>query len=301
MTTHICIYSFYKDEFLDKCIESIRGSSGFTKRFVDLYVFSEDIALDHPYKPAVGFEVTLLRDQKNFSWITNRSIEKARRYGHELFLLLNSDTVLHPDCLSLLEEKILSDNQIGVIGGYQTRFEGGWNEPNRWTESMLGGTKESEGADLFYPTDYVQGACMLFRTPIIESIGFFDERFELFYEETEFCRRVIKSGFKVGILKSAKVKHYGGGTWKKTGRFLQKRDILYLSNQILFEAIDGAKKPLVLAKDIIEVMKKQIRQVKRNEDQISISLFYYPLVLLSLLKRWTLVRDMYRYRGVTRR
>jgi len=72
------------------------------------------------------------------------------------------------------------------------------------------------GARLFapygqeYPTpkeEWVCGACFAVRRKIFEELGGFDENFFLFFEESDFCQRAIKAGYKV-IRSEARLIHY---------------------------------------------------------------------------------------------
>ncbi len=55
--------------------------------------------------------------------------------------------------------------------------------------------------------DWFLGACLIIRKDVFKRIGLFDERFFLFFEDTDFCRRVKNAGWKVYYLSDAKVIH----------------------------------------------------------------------------------------------
>ena len=79
-------------------------------------------------------------------------------------------------------------------------------------------------------TDVVPGTAMMIRKDIFEKIGGFDDRFFLFFEENDVCRRVKNSGFKVGILPNAKIVHFWGRSTKKrkdTEKIFSKSRFLY--------------------------------------------------------------------------
>lgn len=58
--------------------------------------------------------------------------------------------------------------------------------------------------------DWVSGACMVVRREAIEHIGGFDQRFFLYWEDTDLCRRMKDAGWEVIYLPEAKVIHIGG-------------------------------------------------------------------------------------------
>ncbi|MDQ7780142.1 MAG: glycosyltransferase family 2 protein [Planctomycetota bacterium] len=59
-------------------------------------------------------------------------------------------------------------------------------------------------------TDWVTGACLLIRRETIDEIGLMDEGYFLYYEETDWCRRARRSGWRVLYWPGASVVHHGG-------------------------------------------------------------------------------------------
>lgn len=62
------------------------------------------------------------------------------------------------------------------------------------------------------PVGYVEGACFMARRSVLESIGGFDERFFLFYEELDLAHRVRALGFTVDLCADAVASHRVGGS-----------------------------------------------------------------------------------------
>ena len=48
---------------------------------------------------------------------------------------------------------------------------------------------------------------MCFRKAIFDKIGFFDEGFFLYCEDNEICKRVLKNGYKIAIMKNTEQIH----------------------------------------------------------------------------------------------
>jgi GT2 family glycosyltransferase len=68
--------------------------------------------------------------------------------------------------------------------------------------------------DLTYEVEAVSGSCMFIRRKMIEQIGFLDDRYFAYQEDTDFCLRARKAGWKVIYYPAAQIIHYGaeGGT-----------------------------------------------------------------------------------------
>ena len=56
----------------------------------------------------------------------------------------------------------------------------------------------------------ISGAAMFFETTIFDDIGGFDENFFLYFEETDYCKRAKKKGYKIYQINKAKVDHPKG-------------------------------------------------------------------------------------------
>jgi len=56
--------------------------------------------------------------------------------------------------------------------------------------------------------DWVLGAAMLIRRDALEKIGAFDERFFMYFEEADICRRAWTQGFRVSYTPVARFMHY---------------------------------------------------------------------------------------------
>jgi len=56
--------------------------------------------------------------------------------------------------------------------------------------------------------EWLLGACMMARKSVLQKIGMFDERFFLYLEDTDWCRRFWQNGLKVYYVAEAKIFHY---------------------------------------------------------------------------------------------
>jgi hypothetical protein len=58
----------------------------------------------------------------------------------------------------------------------------------------------------------ILGAFMLIRKSVFKDVGFLDENFYLYCEDTDFCYRTRRAGWKVVYFPKVSVKHIHGGT-----------------------------------------------------------------------------------------
>ena len=59
---------------------------------------------------------------------------------------------------------------------------------------------------IFYP-NWVLGAFMMVRRSVFKEIGFLDERFQLYFEDVDFCRRIWQAGYKISYFPFTKLIH----------------------------------------------------------------------------------------------
>ena len=55
--------------------------------------------------------------------------------------------------------------------------------------------------------DLVTGCALLIKMPVVDKTGMLDERFFAYYEETEWCVRVSRAGYKILHVPQAKIWH----------------------------------------------------------------------------------------------
>ena len=63
--------------------------------------------------------------------------------------------------------------------------------------------------------DWISGACMVVRKKAIDDVGFMDERFFMYWEDVDWCKRMWHSGWKVVYFPQASIVHYVGGSSDK--------------------------------------------------------------------------------------
>lgn len=57
--------------------------------------------------------------------------------------------------------------------------------------------------------DWLAGASVMMRRGVLDEIGLFDERFFLYFEETDLCRRLARAGGEVHFVRDSEVAHVG--------------------------------------------------------------------------------------------
>jgi N-acetylglucosaminyl-diphospho-decaprenol L-rhamnosyltransferase len=62
------------------------------------------------------------------------------------------------------------------------------------------------------PPDWISGACLMTRREVLVTVGGFDERFFMYREDVDLCRRVRACGYEIRFEPSATCVHAGGAS-----------------------------------------------------------------------------------------
>jgi hypothetical protein len=69
--------------------------------------------------------------------------------------------------------------------------------------------------------DWVSGAAVLFRRDVLERVGPLDERYFMWYDDLDWCRKLWAAGYRRAIVGDAVVVHHG----RQSGRKVHDRDL----------------------------------------------------------------------------
>jgi len=219
----VIIVNFNGGEFTPACLDSIPAG-------VETVVIDNGSKDGSPDAIAEKYpSIKLLRNHANlgFARAVNQGIDASRgRY----VCLLNNDARLSPNTLSTLSAYMDAHPDVWMTapqllhedGRKQHSFD---NFPSLATaflnKSLLRllspGKYPSKKQDYTEPRDVesVIGACMMVRRDVIDRIGPLDEQYFLFLEETDWCLRCWRAGYKVVFVPSSTVVHLQGRTRDK--------------------------------------------------------------------------------------
>lgn len=152
-----------------------------------------------------------------FTGGNNVGIDYALSSGAEYIMLLNNDTVVAPDMIDIMIDAMQQDPSIAVSGPtiyYYDQPEIVWSAGSRvdWKRgltSMLGIGEEDKGqfGQLPRPVDFVTGCALLARRDVWEQVGLLSNDFFMYYEETEWCVRAARAGFRIAHIPTAMMWH----------------------------------------------------------------------------------------------
>lgn len=152
---------------------------------------------------------TLLETGENLGYAggNNVGIIYGLKRTVEYFFILNNDTVVDPGIIEAFLEGFKTYPNAGILGGKiylmsePDRFDhfgGKWNR-RRLDFDYVGYRQldDKKNWEEAQDLDYVCGAGIMVHRSVFQEIGLFDDRFFLFWEETDFCFRAKRAGFAV--------------------------------------------------------------------------------------------------------
>lgn len=171
----ILIPNFNGEKFIMETIRLL--TVGFPN--LDIIVV-DDFSTDNSVKllASEGFEVVQRAVNGGFAASVNTGLKYLKSEGVHFALVCNSDLVPSADeCANILNafEKLFIDPAVGVIGFLER------HDPKPTSR---------DSSD-------ISGFLFWIKIDILNEVGFLDERFYMYGEETDFFRRVVTKGYKI--------------------------------------------------------------------------------------------------------
>jgi GT2 family glycosyltransferase len=229
MTISVIIVSWNAKSFLLKCLDSI-----FAQRHPDRM---EVIVVDNastdgsPEAVETAFPtVTVIRNDANYGFARANNIGIAASSGDYLFLI-NSDVVVEVNCFATMLQYMNENPDVGMLGpringsdgnvqrscmGYPTL----WNTFTRAlaldiafpNSRLLGGQLLTWGHDETRTVDVINGCFWLLPRAALDEVGLLDERFLIYGEDVDWCKRFNDCGWEIVFYPRAAAIHYGGAS-----------------------------------------------------------------------------------------
>ena len=157
-------------------------------------------------------DIRMLETGKNlgFAGGNNVGIRYALAHNSDYVWLLNNDTRPAPDALSALLAKALADKRIGAVASV-TYYADSPSRVEAWAGARInlwigyGRNSTMPHTDDWFHS--LNGASMLIARPALEDAGLLDEGFFLYWEDTEFCLRLRKRGWRLAAAPESRVLH----------------------------------------------------------------------------------------------
>ncbi|MEW6295835.1 MAG: glycosyltransferase family 2 protein [Candidatus Diapherotrites archaeon] len=250
MELSIIIPNYNTKGYLEKCLNSIKKNAPSCSHEV---IVVDDASRDNSVEMIKKKfrEVKLITNEKNlgFSKSLNKGIKESKG---SFVLFLNSDALLLPHSINGMISALKCNSKAGIAGcrllnkdnsvqftfGYFPFF-------STFIKRNIFGFRLKEKNEPF-AVDWVCAACFLIKRKTIKEIGLFDEGFETYNEEVDYCYRAKKKGLLTLYVPSASIIHFQGGAINKKG-FEYIKENTIKSNYVFLKKHKGIHEAVIAA------------------------------------------------------
>lgn len=241
----IAICTFNNRDLVIKCLHSIKRSL-----FTDYHIYLVDNASSDGTYEAVEKEfpheesLTIIRNEENLgcSGGFDTGIRAAYDNGHKYIACLDSDILLNDDAISILYDYLENHDDVAVAGSrvmymdqpdviqwvgssvrYGEPFANVFEEDSSDKRSMhpqdilyFGavfehqGEKYEGGLEKVIECDLLPACAYMFKSKVLDDIGFWDVSYFLYWDETDWQKRVKDAGWKLVCCTDSVIWHKNG-------------------------------------------------------------------------------------------
>lgn len=221
----IVIVSYNTDRHLRSCLESISQHGGSSS--YEVIVVNNGSPLEAACLQCPGVNLRVINNHKNIGYAA--ALNQGAMLSEQPYLLcLNADTRVPSSSLEPLVDYLETHPEAGVVAPrlvypdgtlqYSCRREYTYGsivgrrvplgllpmvEPALRHHLML-----DEDHERILKPDWIQGSCMMIPRAVLEQLNGFDERFFLYFEDYDFCKRIRRNGYEVVYLPESEVTHF---------------------------------------------------------------------------------------------
>ncbi len=190
-------------------------------------------------------DVILTRNAKRHGFAKNNNFNLQKASGRYL-MLLNDDTLMLPGTIEKAIEVMDQNPEIGMLGCKMICPDGEYQKASaRKFRTLLSELIIETGLFRLFPQIYItpgteltevdmpSEAGMMVRREVVNEVGLLDDRFFMFGEGADWCRRIKAAGWKIVYYAGCPVIHFGGTTNKRSS--LKMYVQFYKSTYLFFQ------------------------------------------------------------------
>lgn len=209
----VIVLNYRGKDCLSPCLASLAALSYPEKDVIVVDNASRDGSLEAAKALFPNFVFVRNDENVGFAKGMNVGIRLALSRGAKYVWLFNNDALAEKKSLGLLVSLAEKSPKAGLFSPIITETAGGklWFAAGRInffrmrTEHAPVAVKNLGRES--YESAYLTGCALLIKKEVIKKIGFLDERFFLYYEDTDYSLRAQEAGFRAVVVPAARVSH----------------------------------------------------------------------------------------------
>jgi|YNPNPStandDraft_1061719.scaffolds.fasta_scaffold03351_8 GT2 family glycosyltransferase len=211
---YVVILSWNQREDTLTCLESVTRLDYPNLRLLLVDNGSSDGTVEAAARQFPDIEIIANESNLGFAAGCNVGLRHALKQGADYVFLLNNDTLVDPAALTHM--MALAGPDVGMVApkiyyaGDSTRI---WSVGGRCHPLTLEKTGDRRGCidtgqwDEVQERDYLVGCALLLSRRLLMEVGLFDERFFMYYEDSDLSLRARSAGFRLLLSPEARVWH----------------------------------------------------------------------------------------------
>lgn len=213
----VIIVNYRGEEYTRQCIRSIQSTSIATPyEIIVVDNNSNDGSVEHLRSSFPNSTILSLPENRGFGAANNIGAQHAK--GEFLFFL-NNDTKIVQDCFTPVINYFSEQTDAGIVapkllypdGSFQLSYG---EYPTLFTEFR---TKQLQKREPYITPpsspqkmEWVTGAAFCMRKELFLQLQGFDEKFFMYFEDADLCKRVMEAGYAIYYLPDVALIHFKG-------------------------------------------------------------------------------------------
>lgn len=225
MKIYVIIVTYNGIKWIDQCVGQLRISSiPVTPIVVDNNSSDGTVA----YIESTYTEAILIKSNTNlgFAKANNLGIKKAIELNCDYVFLLNQDAWIKKNTFAELLDFAMKNTEYGILS--PIHLDGSGNRIDDKFSFELFTQNYNFMNDLFfnrlkevYDCSFLNAAAWLLPSKTLKTIGGFDEFYFMYGEDTDYTKRVLYHGLKIGAVSNSKIYHARDNAYYRKKSFLK--------------------------------------------------------------------------------
>lgn len=185
----------------------------------NFHLFISDLSKNKQKIKINQLPITIIEGKnKGYAHGVNLGLKKAEEENFNIFCVINNDTYVKNNFVDSVLSSIIN-HPSSIVGGKICYAPGYEYHKKRYSNKELGNVIWYAGGSIDWnnvyvkhhhvdevddkkilrsvETDFISGCLMAFDRSVLKSIGYWDERYFLYYEDADYCVRAKKKGVKL--------------------------------------------------------------------------------------------------------
>jgi GT2 family glycosyltransferase len=225
----IIIVAYNSHQHLERCVASLYEKIKLAEPW-EIILVNNDPERDVRELPLDFSRVKIVDHRKNVGFGSGVNLGAGAAEG-EVLLILNPDTEVRTENIAAVLEELAANENVGAIGG-RIIDRAGQDQPWSagrgisfydlvWNNLGVSRSKPIWKSSQKAECDWVAGTALFIAKELFNELGGFDERFFMYFEDMDLCRRTKMLGRKIVFLPAFEVFHDSGASY--ANKKLQKR------------------------------------------------------------------------------